>query len=142
MKEDLALLDLTREGVAVVTLNRPSLHNAFNQDLIERLDDIFTDLGRADGVRAVLLDAKGSSFSAGADLDWMRRAAGFTERENQEDAEALLGALRRKEYPVFLASATSDSLFHVQVGPFLSQKEAEAMRARLSGDGYNAILKK
>ena len=61
---------------------------------------------------------------------------------HQEDAEALLGALRRKEYPVFLASAASDSLFHVQVGPFLNQKEAEAMRARLSGDGYNAILKK
>ena len=61
---------------------------------------------------------------------------------HQEDAEALLGALRKKEYPVFLASAASDSLFHVQVGPFLSQKEAEAMRARLSGDGYNAILKK
>jgi cell division septation protein DedD len=61
---------------------------------------------------------------------------------HQEDAEALLGALRRKQYPVFLASAGSDSLFHVQVGPFISQKEAEAMRSRLSGDGYNAILKK
>ena len=61
---------------------------------------------------------------------------------HQEDAEALVGALRKKEYPVFLASAGSDSLFHVQVGPFVSQKEAEAMRSRLSGDGYNAILKK
>jgi DedD protein len=61
---------------------------------------------------------------------------------HEEDAEALLGALRKKEYPVFLASATSDSLFHVQVGPFVSQKEAESMRARLAGDGYNAILKK
>ena len=61
---------------------------------------------------------------------------------HQEDAEALLGALRKKEYPVFLASANSDSLFHVQVGPFPSQKEAENMRARLSSDGYNAIVKK
>ena len=61
---------------------------------------------------------------------------------HQEDAEALLGSLRKKEYPVFLASAANDSLFHVQVGPFLSQKEAEAMRTRLAGDGYNAILKK
>ena len=61
---------------------------------------------------------------------------------HQEDAEALLGALRKKEYPVFLASAGSDSLFHVQVGPFVNQKEAEAMRTRLAGDGYNAILKK
>jgi DedD protein len=62
--------------------------------------------------------------------------------KHQEDAEALLGALRKKQYPVFLASANSDSLFHVQVGPFTNQKEAEGMRARLSGDGYNAIVKK
>ncbi len=62
--------------------------------------------------------------------------------KHQEDAEALLGALRKKQYPVFLASANSDSLFHVQVGPFSNQKEAEGMRARLSGDGYNAIVKK
>jgi len=62
--------------------------------------------------------------------------------KHQEDAEALLGALRKKQYPVFLASANSDSLFHVQVGPFLNQKEAEGMRARLAGDGYNAIVKK
>jgi DedD protein len=62
--------------------------------------------------------------------------------KHQEDAEALLAALRKKEYPVFLASANSDSLFHVQVGPFPNQKEAEGMRARLSGDGYNAIVKR
>jgi DedD protein len=61
---------------------------------------------------------------------------------HQEDAEALLSALRKKEYPVFLASANSDSLFHVQVGPFPNQKEADAMRARLAADGYNAIVKK
>jgi DedD protein len=61
---------------------------------------------------------------------------------HEEDAEALLGALRKKQYPVFLASANSDSLFHVQVGPFPDQKEAEGMRARLAGDGYNAIVKK
>jgi DedD protein len=61
---------------------------------------------------------------------------------HQEDAEALLGALRKKQYPVFLASANSDSLFHVQVGPFPNQKDADSMRARLSGDGYNAIVKK
>jgi DedD protein len=61
---------------------------------------------------------------------------------HQEDAEALLSALRKKQYPVFLASANSDSLFHVQVGPFPNQKEAEGMRTRLAGDGYNAIVKK
>jgi len=61
---------------------------------------------------------------------------------HEEDAEALLSALRKKQYPVFLASANSDSLFHVQVGPFPNQKEADGMRARLASDGYNAIVKK
>src|SRR4051812_46254400 len=61
---------------------------------------------------------------------------------HEEDAEALLSALRKKQYPVFLASANSDSLFHVQVGPFPNQKEADGIRARLAGDGYNAIVKK
>jgi DedD protein len=61
---------------------------------------------------------------------------------HEEDAEALLSALRKKQYPVFLASANSDSLFHVQVGPFPNQKEADGMRTRLASDGYNAIVKK
>jgi cell division septation protein DedD len=60
----------------------------------------------------------------------------------QEDADALVKALRKKEYPVFVVSQPNSNLFHVQVGPFAQQKDAEAMRAKLSGDGYNAILKK
>ncbi len=61
----------------------------------------------------------------------------------KEDAEALAGALRKKNYPVFLTgNAPVDSLFHVQVGPFNDLKDAEAMRARLAGDGYSPIVKK
>jgi cell division septation protein DedD len=61
----------------------------------------------------------------------------------QEDAEALVSALRKKQYPVFVAGASeSDKLFHVQVGPFTEFKEAEAMRSRLMGDGYNPIVKR
>jgi cell division septation protein DedD len=61
----------------------------------------------------------------------------------REDAEALIGALRKKNYPVFLASnAPADSLFHVQVGPFNELKDAEAVRGRLAGDGYSPIVKK
>ncbi len=61
----------------------------------------------------------------------------------QEDAQALVSALRRKNYPVFVASNTAgDNLYHVQVGPFGELKDAEAMRSKLVGDGYNAILKK
>ena len=61
----------------------------------------------------------------------------------KEDAEALAAVLRKKNYPVFVAgNAPSDSLVHVQVGPFSDLKEAEAMRTRLTGDGYNPIVKK
>jgi DedD protein len=59
----------------------------------------------------------------------------------QEDADILATALRKKQYPVFIASATGDALFHVQVGPFSTQQDADTMRNRLSADGYNAIVK-
>jgi cell division septation protein DedD len=59
----------------------------------------------------------------------------------QEDAEILVSALRKKQYPVFIANVPGDPLFHVQVGPFSTQLDAETMRNRLAGDGYNAIVK-
>ena len=61
----------------------------------------------------------------------------------QDDADALVDALKKKQYPAFVASnAATDKLFRVQVGPFGDIKEAEAMRSRLINDGYNPILKK
>ena len=60
----------------------------------------------------------------------------------QEDANALVDALRKKQYPVFVASAPGDSLFHVQLGPFADPKDADTMRSRLLSDGYNPIVKK
>ncbi len=60
----------------------------------------------------------------------------------QEDADALVDALKKKSYPVFVATAASDKLFHVQVGPFGDIKDAEAMKAKLLGDGYNPIVKR
>jgi DedD protein len=60
----------------------------------------------------------------------------------QEDAEILVAALRRKQYPAFVTNTASDPLFHIQVGPFSDPKEADAMRGRLVNDGYNAIVKK
>ena len=61
----------------------------------------------------------------------------------QDDAEALVDALKKKQCPAFVASGSSaDKLFRVQVGPFGDAKEAEAMRSRLINDGYNPILKK
>jgi cell division septation protein DedD len=60
----------------------------------------------------------------------------------QEDAEALVAALKQKQYPAFATNIPPDKLFHVQVGPFGDIKDAEVTRAKLVGDGYNPILKK
>ena len=61
----------------------------------------------------------------------------------QEDADSLVDALKKKEYPAFVAAAVpTDKLFRVQVGPFPDIKDAEAMRTRLIADGYSPILKK
>ena len=61
----------------------------------------------------------------------------------QDDAAALVDALKKKQYPAFVASnSANDKLFHVQVGPFSDIKEAEGMRSRLVNDGYSPILKK
>jgi len=59
----------------------------------------------------------------------------------QEDAEILKNELQKKKYPVFIANSSGDPLFHVQVGPFTDRKDADAMKTRLAGDGYNAIVK-
>ncbi len=61
----------------------------------------------------------------------------------QEDADALVEALKKKDYPAFVAAVVpTDKLFRVQLGPFVEIKDADAMRARLIGDGYNPIVKK
>jgi cell division septation protein DedD len=60
---------------------------------------------------------------------------------NQDDARSLSDALRKRQYPVIIAQP-GDKLFHVQVGPYADVKEAEAIRSRLVGEGYNAFLKR
>ena len=59
-----------------------------------------------------------------------------------EDAEALVDALKKKQYPAFSTNAPTDTLIHVQVGPYPDIKDAELARGKLVGDGYNPILKK
>jgi len=60
---------------------------------------------------------------------------------NQADADVLLSALRKRGYSVIARHESTDSLLHVQVGPFATRAEAAAMRQKLLNDGYNAILK-
>jgi DedD protein len=59
-----------------------------------------------------------------------------------EDADALVDALKKKQYPAFSATTSPDKLFHIQIGPYTDIKDAEAMRGKLVSDGYNPILKK
>lgn len=59
-----------------------------------------------------------------------------------EDADALVDALKKKQYPAFSANTQPDKLYHVQIGPYADIKDAEAMRGKLVSDGYNPILKK
>ncbi|PHQ70008.1 MAG: enoyl-CoA hydratase [Sneathiella sp.] len=89
MSEESAVLHFSTDGIATITLNRPEVHNAFDEELIERLGDMFIDVGHQDGVRAVVVAAAGKSYCAGADLNWMKRAAEFTEEDNREDSLAL-----------------------------------------------------
>lgn len=91
--KDFITTALDRRGVATITLNRPDVHNAFNADVIAALHAAFLKFGGDDDVRVVVVRAEGRSFSAGADLAWMKAAARWTARENQEDAERLSGML-------------------------------------------------
>lgn len=96
MSDAPVLLDVSPAGVAVVTINRPEKHNAFNAAVITALSDAFETLRANPGnVRLVLLRGAGSSFSAGADLEWMRSAARFDETDNEQDAMALATMLKR-----------------------------------------------
>jgi methylglutaconyl-CoA hydratase len=88
------LTDIREDGVATVTLNRADVHNAFNDAVIADLTDALCRLGDDDKVRAVVLRAEGKSFSAGADLGWMQRMAGYRHAENLADAGALAELMR------------------------------------------------
>jgi len=86
---------LQRDGaVARLRLNRPDLHNAFDAGLIATLTSALDALGQDDSVRVVVLEGAGASFSAGADLNWMRGMAAASEAENRADALALARLMR------------------------------------------------
>jgi methylglutaconyl-CoA hydratase len=87
-------LDATVEGIATVTLNRPEKKNAFNAELIAALAETFETLHGAEGVRAVFIRGAGATFSAGADLEWMRAAAEFSDAQNRQDAFELARMLK------------------------------------------------
>jgi methylglutaconyl-CoA hydratase len=89
-----ALTVSTQDRIARITLTRPELRNAFNDEVIQQLKAAFEAVGQRDDVRAVVLAAEGPAFCAGADLNWMRRMADYTREENVADAGQLAAMLK------------------------------------------------
>ena len=88
-------LEIERDGkVATIWMNRPAVFNAFDEQLIAELAAACRELDGDPTVRVVVLGGRGKHFSAGADLNWMKRAAQFTETQNLDDARKFAGMLR------------------------------------------------
>ena len=81
-------IDIERK-LAFVVLDRPEVHNAFNDELVRQITDAFGELGRRDDIRVIVLCATGKSFCAGADLNWMKRMVEYSRDENLADACAI-----------------------------------------------------
>jgi methylglutaconyl-CoA hydratase len=82
------LLVEDRDGIVTLTLNRPEVHNAFNDELIAEAIEVFDGIARG-GARAVVLKGSGANFCAGADLNWMSRMVSYTREENVRDSAQL-----------------------------------------------------
>lgn len=91
---DLVRIESTTDGVVFVTINRPAKKNAFDAATIAALHEAFVTLHGAEHVRVVFVRGAGGTFSAGADLGWMRDAAHWTEGENRDDAMGLAKMLK------------------------------------------------
>jgi methylglutaconyl-CoA hydratase len=103
--------------VAHVRLNRPDVRNAFNEQMIAELTDVFTVLGREKGLRAVVLGGGGRVFCAGADVDWMRRSIDRTEADNVADARAMATMYRTiDECPLPVIGRVQGAAFGGAVG--------------------------
>ena len=88
-------LSIARQGpLGLVTMNRPERHNAFDDELIAAITEALRSMEAEDGVRVVILSGAGKSFSAGADLNWMKRMAGFSVDQNRRDAMGLAALMR------------------------------------------------
>lgn len=93
-----SILAERRGAIAWLTLNRPQIHNAFDDGLIAALTDALAEAEADDAVRALVLTGNGSCFSAGADLNWMRGMVGASEQENREDSLRLARLMRNLQF--------------------------------------------
>ncbi|MGB0495126.1 MAG: enoyl-CoA hydratase/isomerase family protein [Kangiellaceae bacterium] len=83
-----------KNGVGRITLNRAELHNSFDDKVIHSLTEAIKEIDQDDSLRLLVLDAKGKSFSAGADLNWMKRMASYSWEENYQDSLKLAGLMQ------------------------------------------------
>ena len=97
------LFKISDNGVATVTFNNAEKHNAFDDTIIKELTDIFNEIAKRDDIKIMVLAANGKSFSAGADLGWMKRMASYSYEDNLKDANALAQMLKALN---FLPQAT------------------------------------
>lgn len=89
MNYELLTCEMDQRGAATVALNRPEIHNAFNDRLIEELRHVFSELDKNDDCRLVVLTGAGKSFCAGADLNWMKSMVNYSKEENIADSRKL-----------------------------------------------------
>ncbi len=88
------IVNKDKNGVARITLNRPELHNTFDDYVIKELTNAIDQITQDERIRILVLDATGKSFSAGADLNWMKRMAGYSWEENYQDSLKLAGLMQ------------------------------------------------
>jgi methylglutaconyl-CoA hydratase len=125
-----SFLKITSAGpIAAVTLARPDLHNAFNDEMMKELAEAFGALGADDAVRAVVLSAEGKSFCAGADVNWMKRMVDYSFDQNIADANILAKMLRAiRECPKPVIARVHGAAYGGGVGLVAAADMAVAVR--------------
>ena len=88
------LYTVSNNGIATVTFDNGEKHNAFDDTIIQTLTDIFNDIAKREDIQVMVLAANGKSFSAGADLGWMKRMASYSYEDNLKDANKLAKMLQ------------------------------------------------
>ncbi|MGX5174135.1 enoyl-CoA hydratase/isomerase family protein [Aliikangiella sp. IMCC44653] len=94
MSEAILKVDIQDNGVATIRMNRPQIHNAFDDKMIRQLTQEINKIDQDDNVKILVLAANGKSFSAGADLNWMKRMATYSWEENYQDSLQLAGLMQ------------------------------------------------
>src|SRR4029078_6257282 len=95
MSEQKNILYLEKNFVAYITFDRPEKHNAFNEAMIKEFQELLNYVEKRKHIRALILSGNGTNFSAGADLTWMKKIAGYSLKENEADAKNLADLLEK-----------------------------------------------